>query len=284
MLYFLIAAFPIVGQEFKYHAASVLPIIDLNHPENNHEERFVLLGQEAIGDDQGYYADWGGSRDKEETDPLITAAREFYEEANGQATLEMDIDTIKDYLDPKAGNTLYIIKQPEAGTRRRNQVVYITKFTHKQFNNFKQKFYEALTAARNEQNLEKSKLCIISWSEFAKAIVSENRSITAYVIEADGRYTSTLIELRPILKSKLKRFFSNDNFIQPADSVERIYDAYEYTRTERLSLWVKNILIATGIIGEVYYFWLYLTKKYPNKKNKSIHKEDKTDNYFLRSF
>lgn len=76
--------------QFDYKAAWVLPYI------KHGGARYFLLGRESAGSDAGTWDAFGGKRDRGEKHPVVTAARESYEESMG--LLYKDIRTARNYI------------------------------------------------------------------------------------------------------------------------------------------------------------------------------------------
>lgn len=123
--------------DFKFGAASVLPFYIKD------QIKYVILSSEQRGDHKGTYDDFSGSRDAGENHPIITAAREFHEEAMLEGTTGLTLEETINYIDiEQTNNTEYIIAYTTPTNKGR--VTYIVDFNdyaEALINNF----YSALT-------------------------------------------------------------------------------------------------------------------------------------------
>src|SRR5271163_3778362 len=94
--------------------------------------KYVILGREAHGKDQGTYDDFGGSLDATcDVDAQAAAAREFSEEAILRFTVPLF--SAKEFIDPEKDNTKDIIAfktRPRHGnTTSKFMVTFIVDFS-----------------------------------------------------------------------------------------------------------------------------------------------------------
>lgn len=208
--------------DFNHQAAFVLPLTLHN------EREMILLGREAAGNDQGLYDSFGGKRDYEDgSHPVVTAAREFYEEAITRLTLDMPFSTVRHYIDLKAGNTEYIFAvQSMRGNAR--HVVYLSNFSPTLFQQLKETFgfaFENAPAGRRFR--EKDEIASVFLSDVLEAIVDSrsNRGIQviAHVIDLRGNRSTKLITLRPIFARMLRGYAEARAYVEGKDPRIRFY-------------------------------------------------------------
>lgn len=203
----------------NYQSASVLPVITFN----NHKS--VILSQEAFGASRGTYDDFSGGKDRGETHPLITAAREFYEEAILKATTGLTLAQVTDYIDiSKTNNTECIVSYSH---RRGRNVTYITNFDmYKTM--FLNNFYQARKNTTDYHSKEKDRIALVKWSDLEKtfAINKGNKNVTVEALELDPTtktYHPARILLRPYFIKKLRPFFLNQPYTQGLNKKIRFY-------------------------------------------------------------
>lgn len=204
---------------FHFGAASVLPTY-----KNQHGQTMVILGREAGGNDKGIYDDFGGRREKQEC-PLITAARECWEELILGETWPISLNDFRNYIDLTSGNTYFIIA---TASKNAQSVLYITDVSNS-WNTIRKKFYTARAHAKQKRYREKDHLAVVSWSDLEKAIVSSKHgqpvTVSAYGINQHGEYDAQpiTISLRRWLISKLRPFFQNKPFQEGQSPQIRFY-------------------------------------------------------------
>jgi len=205
---------------FAFGSASVLPVIMHNN------EKCVILSREAFGGARGTYDDFGGSRDKGERHPVVTAAREFYEEAILQKTIGLNVQQVQNYIDiSKTNNTKYIVGYSQG---RVKNVTYITHFDqHKTefFNNF----YPARRRATDHHLREKDRIAIVKWQvltkTFAKSRNTRNVKIEALVMNPiTQKWYKSYVTLRAFFIKKLRPFFLDRPYEPGMDPKIRFYN------------------------------------------------------------
>lgn len=232
-------SFPIFNlATYDYKAASVLPIYtELD------QQKYVILTREAWGKDKDTYDDFSGGRDKGETDPKKTAAREFWEEAILRETLGWSLNYTEDFIDPQNNNTLYVIahskdkNQKYPGSKNFRSVTYIVNFDT-YGNSLLNHFYDALTTEKiidksgrykgGRHTLEKDQIAVVLLDNFKKAIIERKKQIQAKIINPKTHefYTQT-ITLRPFLISKLRPYFLDKPYEQGENEKIRHYKAHQ---------------------------------------------------------
>lgn len=209
-------------KDYHFGAASVLPVTYFEK-KGQGKVKYVILGREAAGADKGTYDDFGGSRDKGEGHPVITAAREFHEEAIIPATLGWNLKETQKFIDLNSGNTEYILASNNSGT-------YITKFSNADIVSFKKKFHGALKQQKSFKCKEKDRIATVRWDLLKKAIV-ESKYNTGVKVEArlvdpktgKDEGGKTTITLRPFLAKRLRPLFEKCPYDKGNNSKIRFY-------------------------------------------------------------
>jgi 8-oxo-dGTP pyrophosphatase MutT (NUDIX family) len=209
---------PALGN-FQFSSASVLPFYKQG------SSTYFLLSQEGFGRDKGTWDDFGGSRDAGENHPIVTAAREFLEEANLDVTVGLSLAQTRNYIDVAAGNTSVIIANTTA--RGDKSVTYITNFAQ-YITQFCKNFYPAIKNATKFERREKTTIARVEWNALKNAIVSSSRNtgvtVSATVIDAQQKETTQNIILRPYLVIRLRSFFMKSPYVRGKDSKIRFYE------------------------------------------------------------
>lgn len=209
--------------DFDFGGASVLPtFIDQNG------KKYLILSREAGGKDKGTYDDFGGARDFigpkqnniKEAHPVITAAREFFEEAILELTLNFSLQNAQDLIDVKNMYTEYVIASGR-------NVIYITDFTQ-YTNQFLSEFYKAFRKTTSRHSKEKNRIAIIEWNEL-KTIINNNPFNTGIIVDAevlnplDLQWYVEKITLRPFFAKKLRSFWMDKPYQQGLSKKIRFY-------------------------------------------------------------
>ena len=186
---------------FKHTAAWVMPITSYYKKTDGKYVEYVVLGREAGGKDKGTYDAFGGDTEKNETHPVVTAAREFAEEAVTEDTLSMNTKAIQKHIDLKAGNTDYILAIDDTKYKARN-VLYITRFSGDQISKLKKRFAKARKSAKSWKYKEKDSIAIVRL-EYIWAAIKDSKSNTdiyvmAAVTDLKGNTQHKQIILRPV--------------------------------------------------------------------------------------
>lgn len=201
---------------YNYGSASVLPVC------RHHSGKHIILGREAFGKSRGTYDDFGGSRDKGEDHPVITAAREFFEEAIVALSIKLSLGETQNYIDiAKTSNTTNIIAHARS-------VTYITNFNrYKKL--FLNNFYKARKQATDWHCKEKDRIALAKW-DILKKTINDNPSNTGLQIEAlevdplKQLLNKKTITLRPFFVKKLRPFFMDKQYRQGLDKKIRFYN------------------------------------------------------------
>jgi 8-oxo-dGTP pyrophosphatase MutT (NUDIX family) len=206
--------------QFPFRAASVLPLITHNN------ELCVILSREAFGSARGTYDDFGGSRDKGEEHPVVTAAREFYEEAILQKTIGLNVKEVQNYIDIiKTDNTLYVVAYSQKHTKN---VTYVTDFNQYK-DEFLNNFYPARRDVADFHLREKDRIAIVRYEDLeiaaAKTENTKNAKIQALVLDPKTQeWYHSHIKLRPFFVQKLRPFLLNQTYEQGLDEKIRFYN------------------------------------------------------------
>jgi len=202
----------------NYQSASVLPCYHYKGQE------WVILLREASGKDKGTYDDAGGGRDKggkgkpkREEHPVLTATREFWEEAILEKTIGLDLPQTKTFVEK---NSSHIICY--SNTRGVSNVTYIINFDIYKDMFFKN-FYHARNKATKFKFREKDIIAVLPLKSLKNAIVNNansfktrwfgnlfSQTVTVSALELDPktlRFKTSTITLRPFLVKKLQSFF-----------------------------------------------------------------------------
>lgn len=191
--------------QYQFGAASVLP---MTHFKGN---KYVILGREAGGNDKGTYDDFGGSRDKGEKHPSITAAREFFEEGITQATLGMDANQAKARIDvgSKANTT-------EAVLANNNAVTFVVNFPSAEIIGFRSNFHAARAHQKSHKFKEKDRIATVRWDRLEAAIKCSKTNtgvqVQARLIDPNSGQEdkhATMITLRPFFVKRLRPYIEN---------------------------------------------------------------------------
>jgi len=200
---------------YNYGSASVLPVC------RYHSADCVILSREVFGSSKGTYDDFGGGRDKGEKHPLITASREFFEEAILALSLGWTLAEVQNYIDiAKTGNTTHIIVH----ARNVTYIINFDRYTKKFLNNF----YKARKQAKDPVWKEKDRVALVKWETLRKAINNYKRN-TGLQLEAQEIDPITLqphtktITLRPSFVKKVRSFFMNKPYQEGMDKKIRFY-------------------------------------------------------------
>jgi 8-oxo-dGTP pyrophosphatase MutT (NUDIX family) len=205
--------------EFIFHGASVLVTT------YNNGKQYAVLAREGVGNDKGYWDDFGGGRKKGEKHPLETAARETHEEMNADKTLGWSLSDMRRYIDLAAGNTRSILAVKKCGYGS-NLVTFITHFKYKDVEQFFKNFYAARTASHDFSNREKDLIALVAYDDFKRAVSGGCKSVFGQIVDprtGNLRQYKESITLRPILIDKLQSFFDNKPYEQGIDSRIRFY-------------------------------------------------------------
>jgi len=206
---------------FDYNSASVLPFYTVRRT------KYVILSRERWGKDKGTYDDFGGKRDQGERHPLITAAREFWEEAALRWSLDLTLEQTKNFINPtKTRNTHFVV----AHTTKRGakNVTYITDF-RKYKTQFLNNFYKASHAADHHQYKEKDRIAIVQWDTLKRAIIEQKTPHSPVYVDAQVLHPRTnarenqKILLRPYLVIKLRQFFRDEPYTKGKHRTIRFY-------------------------------------------------------------
>jgi hypothetical protein len=208
---------------FDFGAGSVLPTFI-----NQNGTRYLILSREAHGNDKGTYDDFGGKRDyigpkinqKKEAHPVITASREFFEEAILMLSIGMSLPDTKKFIDVDNIYTEYVIAYG-------HNVTYITDFTL-YADRFFSNFYNAFNTTTSRHSKEKDRIAIIEWNTL-KAIVNNTPFNSGVVVDAqvlnplDQKWYTEKITLRGFFVKKLRPFWMDKLYLQGKNNKIRFY-------------------------------------------------------------
>jgi hypothetical protein len=204
---------------FQHQSGSVLPLYTVNDTD------YLLLSRERLGRDRGTYDDWGGQRDPGEDHPIITAAREFHEEAVIDKTIGMNLQQTCNYIDTYNNNTAYVIANTsDQGNRH---VTYIVRFDE-YMSLFINNFYTAVRKATAPENKEKDRLAVVKLSDLKYVVGGTLRNkgvfVPAQIIDPiTGKYKTEKVVLRPYFVIKLRSFFTDQPYKEGEDARIRFY-------------------------------------------------------------
>lgn len=224
---------------YRCRSASVTPVY-------THKNKLcVIPTREAEGKDQKKggkkytYDDFSGGSEKGETNPLKTAAREFYEEAMIPKTLGLSLEETERFIKENTHYVIVYTKDKSAHnpkSREVRNVTYIVNFdtyADKLFANFydarksEKEYYKKLgTRKRHQHTTEKDRIASIFWDDLKEASISNQKIIWAAVKNPQtNRFEKKQITLRPFFSSKLRPFFLNMPYEQGENDTIRHYHA-----------------------------------------------------------
>ena len=203
----------------NFGAGGVLPTFVKNG------KKYLILSREAGGNDKGTYDDFGGKRDpigsnKKETPPLITAAREFFEEAILILSIGISLQETQNFIHEDNSYTEFVIVKGQ-------NVTYITDFTV-YADKFFANFYHAYKTTTNSHSREKNSIAIVGWDELKK-VVSNTSSDEGVMIDAevlnpkDLKWYKEKITLRPFFVKKFRPFWMDKPYKKDINSKVRFY-------------------------------------------------------------
>ena len=205
-----------------YNGASVLPYTIWP----NSDRPYFLLGEETYGRDTGCCDDWGGSKDKGELHPIVTAAREFTEETMGL----LGSYSSRHYIDLDNNTEVVMVNESK------KMIVYVTYIPPQVLSNFSKMFYKKRLELQSEladlrmqpeinyplctllkNKLDKQRIGWISRDALIETVISAPRTPNGKlikpvmskinIIDARGNLVYKKVPLRPIFVSKLKNYF-----------------------------------------------------------------------------
>lgn len=204
---------------FNFGAGGVLPTFVKNG------KKYLILSREAGGNDKGTYDDFGGKRDfignnKKETPPMITAAREFFEEAILKLSVGMSLQETQNFINEDNRYTEFVIANG-------HNVTYITDFTT-YADKFFANFYRAYKTTTDRHSREKNSIAIVGWDELKK-VVSNTSFNEGVIIDAevlnptDLKWYKEKITLRPFFVKKFRPFWMDKPYQKDINSKVRFY-------------------------------------------------------------
>lgn len=181
-------------------------------------KKYFILSREAGGSDKGTYDDFGGKRDPGENHPIISAAREFWEEAI-LTCVGFSLPDTQKFIDPTSGNTLFVNAFGQS-------VTYVVDFSR-----YKDAFFKNFYAARKKARghfREKDRIAIIEW-DMLKATIAQSKELAGIKIKAailnpdDLKWYQETITLRPYFVKKMRSFFTDSSYVQGENEKIRFY-------------------------------------------------------------
>ncbi len=193
--------------KFGHTAAWVLPTT--HFLKNGKRVKYVVLGREAGGRDAGKYDAFGGDREKNEKHPVVTAAREFYEEAITSSTLGMNEKAIRTYIDLNARNTECILGIDDKKYKKKH-VLYMTSFKDNDISKLERSFAAARNGQQQWKYKEKDSIAVVRWDRLVKAIKNSTSNtgvkVQATVTDLQGKKIRKTIELRGVFVKILRSY------------------------------------------------------------------------------
>lgn len=181
--------------------------------------RYFILSREAGGSDKGTYDDFGGKRDPGENHPIISAAREFWEEAILTCVGFSSPEATQRFIDPASNNTFFVLAFGQSAT----YIVDFSQYKDAFFNNF----YKARAKARGHFR-EKDSLAIVE-EGILKGIIAESKDLVGVKIVAavlnpkDLKWYKEEITLRPYFVKKMRPFSMGSGYAQGEHEKIRFY-------------------------------------------------------------
>ncbi len=175
---------------------------------DNNRTKWVLLARESGGRDAGTWDCFGGGRNQGESNPLITATRELYEET---AHALLDYNRLSAKLSNR--HDTHVIRDTINGTKT---VTYIVNFNNKTLTNFTHNFYKALRSKGLPRVCkEKDSLAWVKYDDLRWAINNHGNSsynvyVTGNIINRHdtsrrGQIKGQRLKLRPFFVKKMHR-------------------------------------------------------------------------------
>lgn len=222
---------------------SVLPLYT-----GPNKKTYAILSREARGKDKRKYDDFSGGRETKDKHPMLSAAREFHEEAILQRTLGWNLEKTMQFLDPEKAKTTIVVvaysknKNPKnSKSKEAKNVTYIVDFNEyatKLFANF----YHALAAERkyyrdnhisrrNQPTVEKDRIAGVLLSDLKDVIINSkgSKSVRVWANVIDPKTNSFYkeqITLRPFLVAKLRLYFLDAPYELGENAKIRHYKSY----------------------------------------------------------
>lgn len=211
--------------DFAYGAAWVLPFT--SHMIEDTKTECIVLGKEAFGGDTDTYDAFGGKKDpSDEKQCLVTAAREFAEEAIARLTCDMSIDEVKKHIDLDSDHTTAILAIHDLKYKART-VTYLTRFSHESIVKLVTNFPEARAKVHDHAEREKDAIALVTLSDFeaaVKASAGNSRiTVSAKVWDDKGNVSQETITLRPIFVRLMRSYIENKPFEHGEDERIRFY-------------------------------------------------------------
>jgi 8-oxo-dGTP pyrophosphatase MutT (NUDIX family) len=200
----------------------------------------IILTREAHGASKGTYDDFSGGRNKGETNPQTSAAREFSEEAILPKTIELDLKNTEKFIAPTSKNTMYVLaysKDPKTAKGRKvRNVTYLVDFdlyATTLFDNFygaleseKTRYKKLHTKGSEQHTTEKDSIAAVLWDDFKDATINHKKTVDANVLNPKTkRFEKKQITLRPFLTSKYRPYFLGQPYDQGTNCKIRHYHA-----------------------------------------------------------
>jgi hypothetical protein len=212
-------------EHFAYGAAWVLPLT--SYRIENDQTEYIVLGKEAYGPDKGTYDAFGGKKDHSDNKKsLITAAREFVEEAITQLTLDMSIDRAKNHIDLRSQNTTAILAINDIKYKART-VTYLSRFSYSAIEKLVTNFPQARAKVHHHAQREKNGIAIVTRSDFEAAVKGSLKNshitVSAKVWDDKGNVADETITLRPIFVRLMRSYVENKPYEQGKDPRIRFY-------------------------------------------------------------
>lgn len=205
---------------FKLTAAGVLPVIY----GDNKKIKYAVVGREVNKPNNGKYCYFSGSAEKD-TNPLVVAAKEWWEEAILGHALELTKKDVQEYIKQNTVGCVVLGTQTGDLDNRTYGVMYLVDFT-KYKNTLLFNFNTAYDRAKKEKKhddgmCEMDTLALVEWNEIVKE-KNEKKEVSAEVLQRGDFLVKEQISLRDIfslLIDGLKKNKYNVGSNNDADSV-----------------------------------------------------------------
>ncbi len=205
-----------------FSGASVLPLF------KKHSEIYVVLGREAYGKDRGKWDAWGGSRNKGEWDPAMTASREFYEEAIVEKTLKWGRSMTFDWVSIDYAPTQNVLAKKIS--KEKYYVMFLTMFSEADIRKLRHRFFKARKEAKAYRYREKNSLAIVRLDDLLSVIYhsksNHDLKAPAFKVQVSNGHISSHhshISLRPILVKVLRPYVEKHKYTEGNDPRVRYY-------------------------------------------------------------
>lgn len=213
----------------RFGGAAILPIVSLPTKKGKPKDHYII-SRNAFGQYKGTFDDFGGSRDPQETHPVQTAAREFYEEALAGPVLKKSIKNLEKKIDLAGKDTQAVLVQSIPGKGgKSNYVTFIARFGQ----NSSRKMTHAFGAARAKPGLafafkEKDQIALVRVDKLKQALLNNPNNNNVFVpakvyagIKPVGKIST--IKLHPFFAKRIRAKYQGKPIAIGTDNRVKLY-------------------------------------------------------------